>query len=112
MVVWIGYLQWRNENGMGEPTEPILRQLTNIQHRDAILDFDKDGKPIEPEWPEAEFIMGNPPFLGGNKIREELGDALRGQALPTVRREEFRASRTWFATGLRKREGANSIRSV
>ena len=65
VVVWIGYLQWLNDNGIGWPTEPILRKLDNIQHRDAILAHDADGKPIEPAWPEADFIIGNPPFLGG-----------------------------------------------
>jgi type II restriction/modification system DNA methylase subunit YeeA len=75
VVVWIGYLQWLTENGMGKPTEPILRHLTNIQHRDAILDFDKEGKAIEPEWPGADFIIGNPPFLGDKKMRAELGDS-------------------------------------
>ena len=28
----------------------------------------------EPEWPAADVIIGNPPFLGGNKMRAELGD--------------------------------------
>jgi type II restriction/modification system DNA methylase subunit YeeA len=44
-------------------------------HRDAILDFDKKGKPTEPVWPEADFIVGNPPFLGGKRLRSELRDA-------------------------------------
>ena len=26
VVVWIGYLQWLNEHGIGWPTEPILAQ--------------------------------------------------------------------------------------
>ncbi len=29
----------------------------------------------EPQWPTAEVIVGNPPFLGGKKLRGELGDA-------------------------------------
>jgi type II restriction/modification system DNA methylase subunit YeeA len=74
VVVWIGYLQWLNQNGIGWPTEPILRKLDNIQHRDAILSHDAEGAPVEPEWPEVDCIIGNPPFLGGNKIRGELGD--------------------------------------
>lgn len=73
VVVWIGYLQWLNQNGIGWPTEPILRKLDNIQNRDAIL-YDAEGKPTEPEWPEADFIIGNPPFLGDKKMRSELGD--------------------------------------
>jgi type II restriction/modification system DNA methylase subunit YeeA len=74
VVVWIGYLQWLNDNGIGWPTEPILRKLDNIQHRDAILTHDADGKPVEPAWPETDFIIGNPPFLGDKKMRAELGD--------------------------------------
>jgi type II restriction/modification system DNA methylase subunit YeeA len=75
VVVWIGYLQWLQEHGMGVPTEPILRKLDNIQHRDAILTHDSDGKPVEPEWPQADCIIGNPPFLGDKKMRSELGDS-------------------------------------
>ncbi len=30
--------------------------------------------PRRAEWPEAEFIVGNPPFIGGNGMRAELGD--------------------------------------
>ena len=29
----------------------------------------------EPEWPDADAIVGNPPFLGDKKMRAELGDA-------------------------------------
>ncbi len=83
VVVWIGYLQWRKDNAMGEPEEPILRVLQNIQHRDAILELgakgnpklSADGYPSEPAWPEADFIVSNPPFLGGKLLRRNLGDA-------------------------------------
>ncbi len=82
VVVWIGYLQWRKDNAMGEEEEPILRVLDNIQHRDAIMELDtegkpklgSDGKPVEPVWPEADFIVSNPPFLGGKLLRRNLGD--------------------------------------
>jgi type II restriction/modification system DNA methylase subunit YeeA len=74
VVVWIGYLQWLNEHAIGWPTEPILRSLDNIQHRDAILAHDAEGKPTEPAWPQADFIIGNPPFLGSQKMRNMLGD--------------------------------------
>ncbi len=74
VVVWIGYLQWLQEHGMGVPTEPILRKLDNIQHRDAILAHDGESNPVEAEWPEADFIIGDPPFLGGKRLRTELGD--------------------------------------
>ena len=31
-------------------------------------------KPRAPEWPEADFIVGNPPFLGNTRKRNFLGD--------------------------------------
>ncbi len=30
--------------------------------------------PRRAEWPEADYIVGNPPFIGGWKMREALGD--------------------------------------
>ncbi len=70
MTVWIGWLQWIRFNGFGFPAEPILRPLSgNIRLMDAILN--EDG--TEPEWPKVDYIIGNPPFLGGSKIWNELG---------------------------------------
>ena len=46
-AVCVGYLQWLQEHGMGVPTEPILRKLDNIQHRDAILARDSESKPMK-----------------------------------------------------------------
>ncbi|MCB0004754.1 MAG: hypothetical protein KDH86_19585, partial [Anaerolineae bacterium] len=38
--------------------------------------------PRKAEWPEADFVVGNPPFVGNFKMRDALGsgyvDALRG----------------------------------
>jgi type II restriction/modification system DNA methylase subunit YeeA len=73
-TIWIGYIQWLRENGFGTPSEPILKPLHAIRHMDAILAYDAEGKPVEPEWPEADVIIGNPPFLGDKKMRAELGD--------------------------------------
>jgi hypothetical protein len=70
MTVWIGWLQWIRANGFGFPADPILRPLTdNIRLMDAIMA--EDG---EPDWPEVDFIIGNPPFLGDKLMRRELGD--------------------------------------
>jgi restriction-modification enzyme MmeI-like protein len=73
-TIWIGYIQWLRENGFGQPSEPILKALDNIHQMDAILAFDEGGVPAEPEWPEADVVIGNPPFLGGKLLRSELGD--------------------------------------
>ena len=76
-VVWIGYLQWKYRNAFDLAGEsPILQPLDNIRLADAVLDFDAndDGTPSEAEWPSADVIIGNPPFLGSKLIRRELGD--------------------------------------
>ena len=58
--VWIGEIQWMRRNGFSGTRNPILKPLDTIECRDAILT--PDG--IEPEWPEADVVIGNPPFLG------------------------------------------------
>ncbi|MCK9486642.1 MAG: class I SAM-dependent DNA methyltransferase [Dehalococcoidia bacterium] len=72
--IWIGFIQWTDAHGYGREKDPVLRPLDNIELRDAILARDAEGNPIPAAWPEAEFIVGNPPFLGGNYIRQSLGD--------------------------------------
>jgi hypothetical protein len=72
-AVWIGYIQWLRDNGFGRPSEPILKPLETVTQMDTILAHDEQGNPVEPEWPEADVIVGNPPFLGGNRVRRELG---------------------------------------
>ncbi|OQA31213.1 MAG: hypothetical protein BWY57_02451 [Betaproteobacteria bacterium ADurb.Bin341] len=70
MTVWIGWLQWIRANGFGFPADPILRTLSgNIRLMDSILATDG----TEPDWPTVDFIIGNPPFLGGSKLWSELG---------------------------------------
>ncbi len=69
--VWIGEIQWMRRNGFTGSRDPILKPLDTIECRDAILT--PDGE--EPEWPKADVVIGNPPFLGNRKIRRELGDA-------------------------------------
>jgi hypothetical protein len=64
------------DNGFNAPRNPILEPITTIENRDAILAWeDEQGQPItvwregakcrgQANWPEADFIVGNPPFLG------------------------------------------------
>jgi hypothetical protein len=93
LVIWIGYLQWHYRNHESHPAEPILRAFKNInfgrrEGYDAVLTWDgypvpqvveKDGVRVEtypnprrPEWPEADFIVGNPPFIGGATLRSRM----------------------------------------
>ena len=74
VVIWIGYLQWKYQNGFTAPRNPVLEPIDTIREMDAILDLSDPEHPKEPEWPKADFIVGNPPFLGGNRIRQGLGD--------------------------------------
>ncbi|MCI2400405.1 DNA methyltransferase [Aliiroseovarius subalbicans] len=116
LVLWIGYLQWHFRTyGKATPAEPVLKDFHNIEHRDAVLDWDDhqprlddqgnpvtrwDGvttirhpvtreevpdpdaqtqvfdytKPRATKWPEADFIVGNPPFIGASRLRDNLGD--------------------------------------
>ena len=117
LVLWIGYLQWhlRTRGDAAGLPEPILRNLHNIECRDAVLAWDAveplldaEGRPVtrwdgrttvlhpvtgEPvpdetaripayryinprpaAWPEADFIVGNPPFIGNKRMRLALGD--------------------------------------
>lgn len=74
MSVWIGYLQWIRNNGFGEPEDPVLRPMDSFECKDAVMDLSAPENPREPEWPKVDFIVGNPPFLGGKKMRANLGD--------------------------------------
>jgi type II restriction/modification system DNA methylase subunit YeeA len=52
LTVWITELQWQLQKGL------------------LITQSGKDSA-----WPEADVVMGNPPFLGGKLMRKSLGDA-------------------------------------
>jgi len=84
LVLWLGYLQWQMRNG-GQIADPVLERLTNITPMDAVLrhdagrmrddgTFDEFPNPRRPDWPEADYIVGNPPFIGGKDVRARLGD--------------------------------------
>ena len=68
--VWIGEIQWMRRNGFPGSREPVLDPLETIECRDAIL----TSEGSEPEWPKADVIIGNPPFLGGKLLIANLGE--------------------------------------
>ena len=91
--VQIGCLQWRRDNGFDNDRTPVLQVLDGFQNEDALLvpHFHSKAKTLkeaqagehkrddalkfytEREWPKCDVIVSNPPFLGGNKLWEELG---------------------------------------
>lgn len=74
MTLWIGYLQWKHGNGYALLDDPLLRRMDGFHCHDAVLDRSDPQNLCEPSWPAAEFIVGNPPFLGGKMLRRALGD--------------------------------------
>lgn len=116
LVLWIGFLQWHiRTNGRASVAEPVVHDYENIEHRDAVLAYDRQesmtdaagqaltrwdgvtfkshtvtGQPVPDEtaqvvqwryleprqaqWPRADFIVGNPPFIGNKRMRVALGD--------------------------------------
>ena len=68
--VWIGEIQWMRHNGFPVSRDPILKPLDTIECRDALMNPDE----TECAWPEADAIVGNPPFLGDKLMRSRLGD--------------------------------------
>lgn len=83
LVLWIGWLRWRMNNNPEAAPTPVLKQFGNINFGghagyDAVLRRTDTGEPdtenpMIPDWPEADFIIGNPPFIGGKDIRSSLG---------------------------------------
>lgn len=100
LVLWIGYLQWHLKTRDGPPKEPVLGSSDHIDERDAVLTWNGYPHPLPrdhlglsvqpdselypdakiPEWPPADFIVGNPPFIGGKDVRSRLGEG-RAEAL-------------------------------
>jgi type II restriction/modification system DNA methylase subunit YeeA len=82
--VWIGHIQWTRRHGYAAPSNPVLQALETIECRDAILT--PDGKVAE--WPKADVIVGNPPFLGDKAMVGVMGlenvAALRAAYRPRV----------------------------
>ena len=73
-TIWIGDIQWRVKNAIQHHPRPVLRKLDSIECRDALVAPDGKGGFEEAEWPEADFIVGNPPFLGDRKMIAGLGE--------------------------------------
>ncbi len=87
LMLWIGYLQWHLRTRAYAPREPILRKLKQIHTCDALISWAKwpiptivAGREVSPPdvhlspWPEVDFIIGNPPFIGGKDLRRRLGE--------------------------------------
>jgi len=79
VTVWIGDIQWCRQNGWPHSVNPILKPLDGIENRDALL----SGDGAEAAWPQADVVVGNPPFIGDKRMRRELGDDYAGRLRKT-----------------------------
>ena len=56
-----------------EAAIPLDHLDKNIKCQDALITIGKRKVILPTEWPQAHVIIGNPPFLGGYRMRRELG---------------------------------------
>ncbi|TIX05519.1 MAG: class I SAM-dependent DNA methyltransferase, partial [Mesorhizobium sp.] len=59
-------------DGVTKKLHPITGE--EIPDPDAQMPLHTYVNPKRAPWPEVEFIVGNPPFIGGKDMRAELGD--------------------------------------
>jgi hypothetical protein len=94
LVLWIGWLRQRMADPQNAIPDPVLATLETINlgsldsfdsvvrhHIETVpetglsyLGEPDSDNPGPPDWPEADYIVGNPPFTGGGSIRKEQGD--------------------------------------
>jgi len=59
-------------DGIGTITHPVTGEaVPDPDARVTVLDY---IKPAPATWPQADFIIGNPPFIGASRMRDALGD--------------------------------------
>ncbi|MFN8719413.1 MAG: class I SAM-dependent DNA methyltransferase, partial [Rhodospirillales bacterium] len=60
-------------DGHSMRTDPATgRRVPDETARTEVMRY-RDPRPADP-WPEADFIVGNPPFVAGKDLRQDLGD--------------------------------------
>ena len=72
-------------DGITTKQHPITGE--DIPDPAATVPLHRYESPRRADWPEAEFIVGNPPFIGGKDMRAELGDGYAEacwKARPTI----------------------------
>jgi len=59
-----------------DPTPRIPHHVTGqlVPDPNVILRFSEHVRPHPADWPNAHFIIGNPPYVGNKRMRDVLGD--------------------------------------
>ncbi|MCC9645007.1 hypothetical protein LOC71_22245 [Rhodopirellula sp. JC740] len=58
----------------GRTTKPNLSTGEDVPDQSSIVEESRYINPREADWPTADYIVGNPPFIGGWKLRQDLGN--------------------------------------
>ncbi len=122
-ALWIGYIQWHQANGFAYTNRPILDNIDGIERRDAAIVVNGDGDGAEKaQWPAADYIIGNPPFLGASNMLTELGGDYTGRLRQTYRNELdgavdlccywFEQARAQIAEGRAQRAGLLATQAI
>lgn len=76
------------EKSRPDPTPRIPHPVTGklVPDPNARLPYYEYREARQAEWPHADFIVGNPPYMGGTRMREAFGDGYV-DALRSVYRE-------------------------
>ncbi|MGH7591226.1 MAG: DNA methyltransferase, partial [Gemmatimonadales bacterium] len=94
-----------------DPTPRIPSPVTGelIPDPTAKLPYMEYVNPRPAEWPQADFIVGNPPYVGNKRMRDALGDgyveAVRS-AYPEVPGSADLVMFWWYRSGLAVAKGA------
>ena len=84
-------------DGVTKKPHPITGE--DIPDPDAAVELYNYTNPRIADWPEAEFIVGNPPFVSARELRSEFGDGYveaLGRAYPTVDKNVDFVVYFWF----------------
>ena len=121
-ALWIGYIQWHQANGFEYANRPILNNIHGIECRDAALAVNDDGAAAKAPWPDADYIIGNPPFTGASEMLEKLGEDYTNLLRLTYSNEFdgavdlccywFEQARAQIASGRAKRAGLLATQAI
>ena len=62
-------LRW---DGKTKKTHPVTGD--QVPDEDALIAVWRYIRPAQAKWPKADFIVGNPPYMGARTVRQALGD--------------------------------------
>jgi hypothetical protein len=75
ILVWDAKVH-RPEKDLPDPTPRIVDPVTGelVPHPAATLPYMEYLGARQAEWPDADFIVGNPPYIGNKRLKLALGD--------------------------------------